>query len=194
VSVEPGAGHIDAFFSWTEHIFIHIAILNSSITTGEDFAALSGAEWNVKFKRALDISDLTTKGYFDGLIEIRRQLRNFVAHGAFGKDGETLHFHSSAGAVPVLLDVTEKRVKFLLGEGLEFDPAYAFDAIEKFIGHLSTGSRKPAWLYIQEFGLPLIITMAQNGTYEKAMSSPEAMEQFALDLGTRMDNAANMDW
>jgi hypothetical protein len=43
---------IDAFFSWTEHIFIHIAILNSSITTGEDFAALSGAEWNVKFKRA----------------------------------------------------------------------------------------------------------------------------------------------
>ena len=185
---------IDAFFSWTEHIFIHIAILNSSITTAEDFAALSGAEWNVKFRRALDISDSTMKGHFDGLIEIRRQLRNFVAHGAFGKDGETLHFHSSAGAVPVLLDVTEQGKKFSLGEGLEFDAEHAFDAIEKFIGHLSAGSRKPAWLYIQEFGLPLIMTMAQDGTYQKAMASPEAMEQFALDLAARMDNAANMDW
>lgn len=127
---------VDAFFSWTEHVFIHIAILNCTITTGEEFAAASGAEWSAKFKRALDISDPTTKKHFDRLVDIRRQLRNFVAHGAFGKDGETLFFHSSAGAVPVLLDVTAKGSKFSLNEELEFDAVHAFAAIEGFIAYL----------------------------------------------------------
>jgi hypothetical protein len=141
-----------------------------------------------------DISDPTTKGHFDDLIEFRRQLRNFVAHGAFGKNGETLRFHSSAGAVRVQLDVTEQAAKFSLGEGLKFDAAHALDAIESFIEHLSTGVTKPAWIYIQEFCLPLILTMARDGKYSQAMMSPETMEQFALDLAQRMDNAANMDW
>jgi hypothetical protein len=29
---------IDAFFSWTEHMFIHLAILNGRITTGKAFS------------------------------------------------------------------------------------------------------------------------------------------------------------
>ncbi|UVK48957.1 hypothetical protein BPNPMPFG_006586 (plasmid) [Mesorhizobium sp. AR07] len=148
----------------------------------------------MKFKRALDIGDATTKKHFDGLLDIRRQLRNFVAHGAFGKDGETLYFHSSAGAVPVLLDVTAKGSKFSLNEELEFDAAHAFAAIEEFIAYLSDGPRKPAWVYVQEFGLPLILTMAQDGTYRDAMASPEDMERFAYHLASRMDDAANMDW
>jgi hypothetical protein len=185
---------IDAFFSWTEHIFIHFAILNSSITTGENFTTLACADWNVKFKHALDISDSTMKGHFDGLIEIRRQLRNFVGHGAFGKDGETLYFHSRVGAVPVLLDVTKQRAKFSLSERLQFDATHAFDAIEKFIVYLSADSREPAWMYIQELGLPSIMTMAQDGTYQKAVASREAMERFAFGLAQSMDDAANMDW
>jgi hypothetical protein len=44
---------IDAFYAWTEHIFIHIAILQGRITTGTELADLAGAEWNVKFKHAL---------------------------------------------------------------------------------------------------------------------------------------------
>jgi len=31
---------IDAFFAWTEHIFIHLAILQGRITTGEEVASL----------------------------------------------------------------------------------------------------------------------------------------------------------
>ncbi|SIT57203.1 conserved hypothetical protein [Mesorhizobium prunaredense] len=185
---------IDAFFSWTEHIFVHLAILNGAITTGVQFSGVSGAEWGVKFKQALDLGEATTKNHFDGLVDIRRQLRNFVAHGAFGKDGETLYFHSSAGAVPVLLDVTAKASKFSLNEELEFDAAHAFAATEGFIAYLSAGPCRPAWVYVQEFGLPLILTMAQDGTYRDAMASPEEMERFAYQLASRMDDAANMDW
>ena len=90
---------VDAFFAWTEHIFIHIAILQGNITTGEELAKIIGAEWNRKFKSALDLNDGVAKKYLDELIVLRRQLRNFVAHGAFGKEGEAFSFHSGAGAV-----------------------------------------------------------------------------------------------
>ena len=43
-----------------------------------------------KFKAALDISDPTLKRYYDELMSVRNQVRNFVAHGAFGKDGESI--------------------------------------------------------------------------------------------------------
>lgn len=185
---------VEAFFSWTEHIFVLMAILKGSITTGAEFAAASGAEWSIKFKHAIEISDPEMKTHFDRLLELRRQVRNFVSHGAFGKNGETLYFHSSAGAVPVLLDVTEQRPKFFLREGLQFDPSHALEVMETFISALSNGSGKAAWVYIQDFGLPLIITMAQDGTYERVMTAPEAMAEFALELARRMDDAANMDW
>jgi hypothetical protein len=184
---------VDAFFSWTEHVFIHIAILDGKITSGQDFTALSGAEWGEKFKSALDISDVDTKKHFDKLTILRRQLRNFVAHGAFGKDGETLHFHSSAGAVPVLFDVTRSN-GFVIGQSLEFQIDGAFQAMTAFITFLWEEPRKPAWLYIQEYGLPLIMTMARDGTYRRAMASLEDMEGFADHLAGQMDNAANMDW
>lgn len=90
---------IDAFFSWTEHVFIHIAIPNGELKTGADVARLAENEWSEKFKRALDISELISKQFYDQLLDIRRELRNFVAHGAFGKDGKAFNFHSGAGAV-----------------------------------------------------------------------------------------------
>src|SRR5262249_47435214 len=93
---------IDAFFSWTEHIFIHLALLQGVICTGKEVAELAKAEWSSKFKCALNIDDKITKSHFDKLVVIRRQLRNFVAHGAFGKEGEAFNFHSKAGAVPVI--------------------------------------------------------------------------------------------
>ncbi|MEZ5690266.1 MAG: hypothetical protein R3D71_01205 [Rickettsiales bacterium] len=85
---------IDAFFSWTEHIFIHIAILEGKLSTGSEVAALAGKDWGEKFKTAFDVNDKVTKKHFDILISIRRQLRNFMAHGSFGKQGEAFSFHS----------------------------------------------------------------------------------------------------
>jgi hypothetical protein len=185
---------IDSFFSWTEHIFIHLAILQGQITTGIEVADMAEAEWQVKFKQALDIKDTKTKTFFDQLLLIRRQLRNYMAHGAFGKNGAAFHFHSGAGAVPVLLPHQAGKNRFTITGDLDFDEAAAIGIIESFIEHLWSGHREPARLYIQESGLPIILTMARTGAYKQAMASVEDMTNFIEHLSWESDRAANMDW
>ena len=116
---------IDAFYSWTEHVFIHLAILSGNLKTANEVAELAEADWPVKFKRALSLSDPSTKNLFDKLIIIRKELRNFVAHGAFGKQGEAFSFHSGAGAVPVLLPHHSRNKKFRFAESIIFDDSSA---------------------------------------------------------------------
>lgn len=185
---------IDAFFAWTEHIFIHLAILQARVTTGAEVAALVGAEWGDKFKCALDIGELPTKMHFDELLMIRRQLRNFVAHGAFGKEGEAFRFHSTAGAVPVAFDRRLAKPHLSLTPEMGFDDAEALAAIERFIDHLWAGRRESAKIYIQDYGLPSILTMATDGKYTAAMASVSEMTKFVDDLSRQIDDAANMDW
>jgi hypothetical protein len=122
---------IETFFSWTEHVFIHIAILNGALKTGADVARLAESEWSEKFKCALDISELISKQFYDRLLDIRRGLRNFVAHGAFGKDGKAFSFHSGAGAVPVLLPHRVGAKTFTIGEFLTFNDDAALGVIDK---------------------------------------------------------------
>jgi hypothetical protein len=185
---------IDAFFSWTEHVFIHISILTGALATGNEIAKLAEAEWQAKFKQALSLTDPTTKDFFDKLMVIRKELRNFVAHGAFGKQGEAFEFHSCVGAVPVLLPHLAGSRKFLLGESFTFDEDAALAIIEKFIDHLWSGVRAPAEIYIQQSGLPLILTMASDGTYAQAMTSVDEMTELVEYLSWQSDEAANMDW
>jgi hypothetical protein len=148
---------VDSFFAWTEHIFIHLAVLEGRVVMGEEVAQLAESDWGTKFKRALNISDPVLKGYFDELIIVRRQLRNFVAHGAFGKEGEAFSFHSAAGAGPVAFDHKPTKFRLSLTPELAFDNQQALLTIEKFISYLWSGQREPAKLYIQESDLPLIL-------------------------------------
>ena len=189
-----GISAVEAFFSWTEHVFVHFAILNGTVQTGEAFSKISGDEWGSKFKSAVNLSVHGMKKHYDKLIELRRQVRNFISHGAFGRDGKTLLFHSSAGAVPVIHDVTESQANFTLGESLSFDAPAAFLAIEKFISDLKTAANEPAWLYVQEYGLPSIMTMAQDGSYSDAIKSSQSMNELAEYLSKQIDDATNMDW
>lgn len=41
---------IDAFFSYTEHVFIHIAIMRGKVITGDDVLRIANAEWSEKYK------------------------------------------------------------------------------------------------------------------------------------------------
>ena len=82
-----GLAAIEAFFSWTEHVFIHIAVLRGTCTTGREVRRLAGADWSEKLKTALDIDQPEIKSLYDELMVVRRHLRNYVSHGAFGKDG-----------------------------------------------------------------------------------------------------------
>lgn len=185
---------IEAFFSWTEHVFIHIAILSGNITTGSEVATLAESGWDAKFKSALDVQEPKTKAFFDKLISIRRQLRNFAAHGSFGKEGEAFSFHSGAGAVPVRLAHQTGHPRFSLSGERAFSEAEAIETIERFIAHLWSGPREPAFLYIQKSGLPIILTDAADGTYRSAMQSVEDMQAFLEVLVYKFDQAANMDW
>ncbi len=166
---------IEAFFGWTEHIFIHLAILQGRVATGAEVADMAKSDWGTKFKRAFDLSDRIAKMHFDTLVIIRRQLRNFMAHGAFGKGGEAFSFHSKVGAVPVALDHNPSKPQFSLTPELAFDDEDAVAAIEAFISFIWSGAREPARIYIQESELPLILPHASDGTYSAAMASTEDM-------------------
>ena len=88
--------------------------------TGGDVNALSVAEWKDKFKTALDLNDPKTKHYYDRLTTLRYEVRNFVAHGAFGKSGEAFLFHSGAGAAPVQLPHRRGEYSYRFPNFLEF--------------------------------------------------------------------------
>jgi len=185
---------IEAFFGWTEHVFIHLAILQGRITTGAEVDVMIEANWGTKFKKALDVDDKVTKKHFNKLVAIRRQLRNFMSHGAFGKEGEAFSFHSRAGAVPVAFDRRRARPQFSLSPELAFDDAEAIKAIEEFISFMWSGTREPARIYIHESDLPLVLPHATDGTYMAAMASVQTMTEYVDHTVKEWDRAANMDW
>jgi len=94
----------------------------------------------------------------------------------------------------VILDDVKGMGGFSMTGVEPFDEEAAISAIEEFIGHLWSGDRHPAWLYIQDACLPLILTFASDGTYKGAMQSSEDMERFVHGLTMQFDNFANMDW
>jgi hypothetical protein len=183
---------IDAFFSWTEHAFIHLAILQGTARSGEEVARLAEADWKTKFKAALEVSDPPTKEHYDSLLDLRAQIRNFMAHGAFGKRGEAFRFHSDAGAVPVLLTHRQRHRYALTGQPA-FDETGAIKQIEDFIAHLWSGTRAAMKLHIFS-DLPSILTFVADGTYARAIRSEEDMKSFVEDLTRQFDRAADMDW
>lgn len=183
---------IEAFFSWTEHVFIHIAILQSKLNSGNEVARLAESDWKAKFKAAFDIAEPRTKLHYDRLLDLRAQVRNFVAHGAFGKSGEAFSFHSGAGAAPVIL-TNNQRHKFSLTGRQAFDESSAIADIESFLLHLWSDSRGPAKHYVFS-GLPSILSYVVDGAYARAMLSDDEMRLFVEHLTGEFDRAADMDW
>jgi hypothetical protein len=183
---------IEAFFSWSEHVFIHFAILLGKVTTGEQVRDLATADWKTKFKAVFDLSDPSVKAHYDVLLELRNQIRNFLAHGSFGKRGEAFHFHSGAGAVPLLITQREDHPFQIYGSA-PFAEFNALANVESFLDWLWSSSLAPAKLYLDS-DLPMILTYASDGTYAKAMRSNSAMEGFVEGLAHQWSNAANMDW
>ena len=183
---------IEAFFGWTEHSLIHLAILQGRLRTGDEVAALAVADWKEKYKAALDLTHPDTKNHYDRLLDLRAQIRNFMAHGAFGKRGEAFLFHSGTGAVPVLLTQSQRHPYALTGKQA-FDEGAAIADIETFIEHLWSGARAPAKIYIFS-DLPSILTYVLDGSYARAMQSEQDMAEFVYYLTHEFDKAGNMDW
>ena len=185
---------VEAFFAWSEHVLIHVATLTGRITTAAEISEMAEAEWSKKFRAAFPLQDAVEKAHYDRLIALRQELRNHVAHGAFGKQGEAFYFHSAAGAVPVLLPHKSGSRKFRLASGLGFNSRTAFDAMDSFVEFLWAGERAAAKDYIQESELPIILTYAKDGTYANAMSDRETMKRFIQYQIMLQDRATDMDW
>lgn len=185
---------VEAFFSWTEHALIHLAILQGKIRTAKEVATLAAGEWSAKFKTTFDLAEAGAKEVFDRMLAVRQDLRNNVAHGAFGKQGEALLFHSSAGAVPVLLPHRTGPQHFRFGHGLDFDARQVFGVIDEFFAFMFNSPREPARQFLLESSLSSVLTLAADGTYDRAMQSVEAMAEYLEYWSYREDQAANMDW
>ncbi len=184
---------IDAFYSFTEHVFIHAAILKGLLVTGEDVANLADTDWGSKFKYCLDVSDKDIKKHYDQLVSIKRQIRNYVAHGAFGKNGEAFQIHSGAGAVPLLMPHQKGNSRFSMQSGIAFNEEEAIQAIVDFMRFYWESNIFPEVVYIQST-LPTILPYALDSTYANAMTSVEDMVYFVEYLTGVYDDAANMDW
>lgn len=183
---------VEAFFSWTEHALIHLAILQGRVTTASQVATLAAGDWTGKFKAALDLTDVGAPALFDRILAVRQDLRNHVAHGAFGKQGEALSFHSRAGAVPVLLPQRAGPRHFRFGHGLAFDARRVFDVLDEFEAFMFAGARAPARVFLLEERYSTVLTMA--ATYAIAMQSNTEMRDFLRHWGDQVDRSANMDW
>jgi hypothetical protein len=109
------------------------------------------AKTAIAISRACSRTDLALKDFYDKLVTIRQELRNFVAQGLFGTQGEAFQFHSSAGAVPALLPHRAGSRKLSLGDDLAFDVEQPVRIIEAFIPHLWSGSRASAEIYMQHY-------------------------------------------
>jgi hypothetical protein len=188
-----GIAAIEAFFSWTEHVLILIGILLGKLKTGVDVSAMADNKWSEKVKVIIDLSiDNEMKGIYEELLEIREQVRNYMAHGAFGKQGEAFQFHSGAGAVPVKLTGELGGLSDWIKPS--FEESRAIEVMEAFIAKLWEGDRAPAKLLLDDDDLPIILSHASDGRYQHAMSSKEIMEDYIKYLSREVDNAANMDW
>jgi hypothetical protein len=188
---------IESFFSWTEHVFILIHILRSKAYTANQVNKLINAnKWGELYKLVLPVKDNNDNNYyFSKLTIIREQIRNFVAHGAFGKSGQAFKFHCNAGAIPMTLVEEKEPYSFSFNIALEFENHEAIILIENFINHLwDDNERNRASMYIHEQSHPLILTMAKDGTYKKAMKSDNAMNKLIEKLNYLTDEARNMDF
>jgi hypothetical protein len=183
---------IDAFYAWSEHAFIHLAVLQGSLSTGEAVRELATADWGTKFRAAFDLGDASCKAHYDVLVDLRKQMRNFLAHGSFGKRGEAFHFHSAVGAVPLLINQRDGH-PFQLSGDVPFAESKALAAIDAFLEWLWGSSLAPAKHYLDS-DLPTILTHAANGTYARVMQSDERMCDFLETTQAEWDRAGDMDF
>jgi hypothetical protein len=185
---------IEAFFSWTEHLFIHLAVISNNVSDGIEVSNLISSEWKDKFNRAITDDSKERCKFYTDLLLIRQQLRNYVAHGAFGKNGNAYSFHSNTGAVPVIMQHNKLKNRFSLCGELSFNEFDVITLIVDFIKYLWKGSLAPAMYYTQECWLPTILTYASDGTYTRISKDMDEMVHFSDSLMRMIDDSTNMDW
>ena len=117
---------------------------------------------------ALGIRDPDNKDYYDELIAVRVQYRNFITQEAFGRKGEAFSFYSDADAVPVRLPHPEEKYSYRFTRGSNHSTMRlgsvddeAIKVIHGFIDQVWSGSLALARIYLER-GLDLILDMVRT--------------------------------
>lgn len=183
---------VEAFFAWSEHALVHFSVLGGSVQNGEALVALTKTEWRDKFQSAFDITLPIWKSHYDALVRVKDEYRNYVAHGAFGKDGQAFRFHSNAGAVPLMLTARSRGPQVTMRPYEVMPDTDSIASINAFLVDVRSHA-EPMWIYLDS-GLSSVLTFSADGTYAKATSSAKNMRNFVDYWIHEIDNAANMDW
>lgn len=75
---------LESFFSWTDHVFLHLFILKGRIKTGKEAAEFMIKPWREKYMDVFDIKKAREKKLYDNLISVYN-IRSSAVHGVVGK-------------------------------------------------------------------------------------------------------------
>ena len=191
---------IESFFSWTEHVFIHLVILQGNCTTSAEVDRLAFAKWSDKYRSALDMSDPENNQYHSQLQHIRKRFRNLGTHGAFGPDGEAFIFPSGTGAVPVSLTHVGDEHSYRFGGQFDhlrthhrFVGQDEIAVINEFVEFIRSGNLEHAWVFIDAGLHPNFTADGLRQLYD-AMESFETMSRFVEYESLMADAYANMEF
>ncbi len=184
---------LDAYFSRLEHILVLLAAFSPLELADGELCSHIGANWGCKFRALFCLNtDLCAKRVYDSLKTIKEDLRNPASHGGFLKNGESLLFHSEAGAIPVLLT----RVK----TGFEFHvtpvPPATFDEVCDVLDDTDAFFKQSAladgFAYVVA-GLDVAFDPRSREQYRKEMDSGD-FDAFIERQAYIQDMHSNMDY
>ena len=192
-----GQAAIDCFFSWTEHVFVHLAILlgNQKVNSEDKCNKLiTNGKWVEKYRAVFDFErDSQAREFCDSLTNIR-ELRNFATHGHFGKGRETLWTPTSIGCVPYNVYLAKAKNPWRHNPSVGVTEHNSLQTIEKFIDYLWSDARQPARIILQESCHPTFLKFMRSGEYAKAMESEEGMKSLVRCIHNKLDIDENMDF
>ena len=192
-----GQSAIDCFFSWTEHIFVHLAVLLGKAeanSVAKCNKLIRSRSWSDKYESVFDIErDDESREYLKALKEIR-ELRNFASHGHFGRHSETLWVPTRIGCVPFNVQPGKSKNPWRQNPDIGLTEHKSIETIEKFIDFLWSGARQPARILLQETSFPTYLKFIHSGDYSAAMESEVEMKRLVEVLGEKFDIDENMDF
>lgn len=191
-----GQSALEWFFSWIEHIFVHLAILldKEEVSSLAKCEKLIGKRWIIKYESVFDTKrDKEAKAFLDELKEVRES-RNFASHGHFGKHGETLWVPTRLGCFPYNIQSSRPRDPWGHHDSDGFTEHAALLTVDRFIDYLWSGVRQPARVLLQETAFSTSLNLMKSGRYREAMKSEADMQSLVYELDMKFTIQANMEF
>jgi len=184
---------MDSFFSRLEHTLVMLAPFTRMDLKNRGLTEFVGLPWGEKFKQMFDISCSTyAKTLYDELVQTKEAFRNPNSHGGFLKKGASFYFHTSAGALPVLLTKSNRGIDFVVTSvpSKTYDEiCELFDKVDEFLASCDLGE---AFEYV-DAGLPIAVDDASRREYWQALDDEEFANLIEIHSDTH-EQHMNMDY